>query len=65
MDKLENNQPINKLNRSKRKRLRRKVKFSKNMCIKMFGNNVDGIVKKLEAIENLIISELPSVLLFQ
>ena len=33
--------------------------------MKLFGNNVDGIIKKLEALENLIDSETPSVLFFQ
>ena len=31
----------------------------------MLGNNVDGLLKKLESLENLLVSEKPSVLCFQ
>ena len=65
MDQLETNKSVYKPKKSKRKRFRRKQKCSKNMCLKLFGNNVDGIVRKLEALENLLVSELPAVLFFQ
>ena len=62
--KCDNNldEPVNK---SKRKRERRKNCRNKMRSLKLFGNNVDGIVKKLEALENLIISENPAVIFFQ
>ena len=50
------------VNSSKRKRIRRKEKKRKTFSLKLFGNNVDGILKKLESLENLKVSENPSVL---
>ena len=52
-------------NKSKRKRIRRKEKKSKSFSLKLLGNNVDGIMKKLEALEFVIVSEEPSVIFLQ
>ena len=52
-------------NESKRKRIRRKIKRRKSFSLKFLGNNVDGIMTKLEALEFVIISEEPSVIFLQ
>ena len=52
-------------NESKRKRITRKDKKRKSFSLKLLGNNVDGIMTKLEALEFVIISEEPSVIFLQ
>ena len=55
----------NDINKSKSKRLRRKGRKNHAFKLKLLGNNVDGLQKKLESLENVINSENPSVLFFQ
>ena len=57
--------PVSVENSSRRKRNRRKNNKRKIFMFKLFGNNVDGVLKKIESLENLIISESSSVLFFQ
>ena len=52
-------------NKSKQKRLRRKHKKRKSLKMNLIGNNVDGILKKLESLENLIQHENPAVIFLQ
>ena len=52
-----------KLNKSKRKRIRRKQNKTKTSKLKFFGNNADGIMNKLESLENML-QELPSVFFY-
>ena len=52
-------------NQSKRIRFRRKNRKRKSIKLNLFGNNVDGILKKLESLENLIINENPAVIFLQ
>ena len=53
------------VNKSKRKIIRRKAKYSKIVNLKLFGNNVDGISNKLESLEHLILTEDPSNIFLQ
>ena len=53
------------INKSKRKRIRRKEKRDKKVNLRLFGNNVDGLFQKLESLEHLILTEKPSILFFQ
>ena len=48
------------LNKSKRKRVRRKEKKTQTSNLKFFGNNADGLINKLESLENML-KENPSV----
>ena len=52
-------------NKSKLKRMRRKNRKSQSFKLKLLGNNVDGLQKKLESLEHLILTEKPAVLFFQ
>ena len=52
------------LNSSKRKRLRRKLNKTKISKLKFVGNNADGLLNKLESLENML-QENPSVFFIQ
>ena len=52
-------------NKSKRKRINRRGKTMKQFSLKILGNNVDGLCKKLEALDHLLLTENPSILFFQ
>ena len=54
-----------KYNKSRRKRMRRKKNKRKEIKLKLIGNNVDSLLKKLESLENLIINENPGVIFLQ
>ena len=47
------------INKSKRKRIRRKEKRDKKVNLRLFGNNVDGLFQKLESLEHLFLTEQP------
>ena len=64
LDSIENNS-VNKFNKSKRKRVRRKQNKYKCIGLKFLGNNVNGIRQKLKALENIIVNENPSALFLQ
>ena len=53
------------MNKSKRKRIRRRERKKSNFSLKLFGNNVNGLSKKFESLEHLIVTENPSVIFFQ
>ena len=52
------------MNKSKRKRIRRKQIKHKKLSMTFVGNNADGLMNKLEALEN-ILSETPSAVFIQ
>ena len=52
-------------NKSKRKRIRRRGRKEKALSLKFFGNNVDGLSKKLESLEHLLLTENPSAVFLQ
>ena len=53
-----------KVNKSKKKRIRRKEKKTLTSDLKFFGNNADGLLNKLESLENML-KENPSVFFLQ
>ena len=52
-------------NKSKKKRNRRKKNKVKDITLKLLGNNVDGILNKLESLENIIKTENPGAIFLQ
>ena len=52
-------------NKSKQKRNRRKNNKVREITLKLLGNNVDGILNKLESLENIIKTENPGVIFLQ
>ena len=52
-------------NKSKRKRNRRKENKVKDVTLKLLGNNVDGILNKLESLENIVKTENPGAIFLQ
>ena len=67
--KLQNSEKsINKVNynnnKSKRKRIRRKVTREKKVSMKFFGNNADGLLNKMETLEHLL-KQNPSAIFLQ
>ena len=56
--------PPNQLNKSKRKRLRRREK-NKEIRLKLIGSNTNGLIQKLESLENVLCVEKPSVVFLQ
>ena len=54
----------NQVNKSKRKRIRRKENKRKLCKLKFVGNNADGIINKLESLEN-ILRDNPSAIFLQ
>ena len=55
---------VSKTNKSKQKRIRRKQNKTKLSTLKFIGNNADGIMNKLESLEN-ILKENPSAIFLQ
>ena len=53
-----------KLNKSKKKRIRRKQNRIKTSTLKFVGNNADGLLNKLESLEHFL-KENPSVFFIQ
>ena len=43
----------------------KKGKEKSNFSLKLFGNNVNGLAKKIELLEHLIVTGNPSVIFFQ
>ena len=53
------------VNKSKRKRIRKKARNTKRFSLKILGNNVDGLSNKLESLEHIIVTEDPSLIFLQ
>ena len=53
------------MNKSKKKRIRRRDSKRKEIGFTILGNNANSLLQKFEAFENLIISERPSIIFLQ
>ena len=61
----DNNLGVIKDNKSKRKRQRRRESKVKEIKLKLLGNNVDGVLNKLESLESIIKTENPGAIFLQ
>ena len=53
------------MNKSKKKRIRRRDNKRKDIGLTIVGNNANSLLQKLESFENIIITEKPAVIFLQ